>query len=87
VNAAQTHSVAVVVFVMSGRRQTSSKDRAADFLARAVEAEHQASRGTGAFRTQLLGLAELWRGMACKAEVLSELEQMLARGDLDPTER
>jgi hypothetical protein len=58
----------------------------ADYLARAAEAEHQAARGTGDFRTQLLGLAELWRGMARKAEVLGELEQMLARADGDPPE-
>ena len=56
-------------------------DRVADYLARAVEAEHQASRGTGLFRTRLLGLAELWRAMARKAEVLSELERRLARGE------
>ena len=61
-------------------------DRVADYLARAVEAERQAARGTGAFRAQLLGLAELWRGMARKAEVLGELEQMLALADGEPPE-
>ena len=61
-------------------------DRVADYLARAVEAERQAAQGTGVFRIQLLGLAELWRGMARKAEVLGELEQMLALADGEPPE-
>lgn len=72
---------------MPTSRKPPSIDPVADYLARAVEAELQAAQGTGAFRHQLLGLAELWRGMAVKAEVLGELEQMLAQGELDPFER
>jgi hypothetical protein len=53
------------------------------FLDRAAEAERQASRGTGNFRTQLRGMAELWRGMARKALLLMELEERLARGEFD----
>jgi hypothetical protein len=53
--------------------------RAADCLARALEAETKAAKAKGLFRTEMLAVAEQWRDLARQALLLSELEERTAR--------
>lgn len=53
--------------------------RAADYLARALEAEQKAAKAKGLFKTEMLAIAEQWRDLARQALVLAELEERTGR--------